>query len=387
VAGPRPVEERLHDLAVQPVREGDGDQDRRRGAAAGGAARDEEPGQESRGAGQADRGFGPVGEPRQGGVEQGVLEAPVQQAQDAQVGRVQGLEHVTDLGRGRVDAGEAPAGAAPANLGRERLPGALPEGKASPRDGVTLFVPVYNEEAILAETMPRLLRVAEELGRDLQLVIVDNGSTDATPAVLARLAEADPRIEVLRLPRPGVGAAMRAALPRLRHRLVLAIDADLTIDLGFVADAVRALDEGADAVIGNKDAGEQHRPPLRLVTSKVFTWVMTRGAGFPYHDVSIGAKGYRRSVLRRFEDRIGTGSKYVLEVLMAAHDAGLRIVEVPVACRDERESRFNLLHEGVHRFGHLFGLVLRRRLPALRLPRPLRRPAVARRRTAGASRA
>lgn len=286
-----------------------------------------------------------------------------------------------------MDAGEAPAGAAPANLGRERLPGALPEGKASPRDGVTLFVPVYNEEAILAETMPRLLRVAEELGRDLQLVIVDNGSTDATPAVLARLAEADPRIEVLRLPRPGVGAAMRAALPRLRHRLVLAIDADLTIDLGFVADAVRALDEGADAVIGNKDAGEQHRPPLRLVTSKVFTWVMTRGAGFPYHDVSIGAKGYRRSVLRRFEDRIGTGSKYVLEVLMAAHDAGLRIVEVPVACRDERESRFNLLHEGVHRFGHLFGLVLRRRLPALRLPRPLRRPAVARRRTAGASRA
>lgn len=285
-----------------------------------------------------------------------------------------------------MDAGETPAGAAPAKLGRERLPGALPEGKAS-RDGVTLFVPVYNEEAILAETMPRLLRVAGELGRDLQLVIVDNGSTDATPAVLERLAEADPRIEFLRLPRPGVGAAMRAALPRFRHRLVLAIDADLTIDLGFVADAVRALDEGADAVIGNKDAGEQHRPPLRLVTSKVFTWVMTRGAGFPYHDVSIGAKGYRRSVLRRFEDRIGTGSKYVLEVLMAAHDAGLRIVEVPVACRDERESRFNLLHEGVHRFGHLFGLVLRRRLPALGLPRPLRRAAVARRRTAGASRA
>ncbi|HEY7530524.1 MAG TPA: glycosyltransferase family 2 protein [Gemmatimonadota bacterium] len=295
---------------------------------------------------------------------------------------MQDVEHVSDLGRRRLDAGGTPAGVTPAELGRERLPGAGPGGKVPAPGGVSLFVPVYNEEAILAETMPRLLRVAEGLGRELQLVIVDNGSTDSTPAVLERLAEADRRIEPLRLPRPGVGAAMRAALPRFRHPFVLAIDADLTIDLGFVADAVRALDAGADAVIGNKDAGEQRRPLLRLATSKVFTWVMTRGAGFPFHDVSIGAKGYRSSVLRRFEERIETGSKYVLEVLMAAHDAGLRIVEVPVACRDERESRFNLLHEGVHRFGHLFGLVVRRRVGALR-PRRALRPPAARRPTTG----
>ena len=303
-------------------------------------------------------------------------------------------------------AGETPAWATPATLERERLADAGEPGKsarqaapgedpladgprrdAAQRDGVTLFVPVYNEEAILGETMPRLLREAERLGRDLQLVVVDNGSTDETPSVLQALAAADPRIDVLRLPRPGVGAAMRAALPHFRHRLVLAIDADLTIDLRFLADAVRALDEGADAVIGNKDAGEQRRPPLRLVTSKVFTWVLTRGAGFPFHDVSIGAKGYRRSLLRRFEDRIGTGSKYVLEVLMAAHEAGLRISEVPVTCHDERESRFNLVHEGIHRFGHLFGLVLRRRLGVLHPLRPLRKPkGVAGRPTAGTSR-
>ena len=101
-------------------------------------------------------------------------------------------------------------------------------------DAVTLFVPVFNEAEILSETMPHLLRAAEDAAGDIQLVIVDNGSTDATPAVVRALAEGDPRILGLRIPERGVGAALLAALPHLRHEHVVAVDADLAIDLAFV---------------------------------------------------------------------------------------------------------------------------------------------------------
>lgn len=226
-------------------------------------------------------------------------------------------------------------------------------------DAVSLFVPVYNEAATLPETMPRLLRAAEGVAREVQLVVVDNGSTDATPAVLDSLAGADPRVLGLRLPLRGVGAALRAALPHFRHTRVIAVDADLAVDLSFIGEALRRLDH-ADIVVGAKEARTQDRPLVRVLVSDLFVLVMRRGLGLPYHDVSIGAKAYRTAILHRYEGLIGRGSNYVLDILMQAHADGLRIEEVAVGCVDTRPSHFNLLHEGFYRFGHLFGLVLRR---------------------------
>lgn len=228
---------------------------------------------------------------------------------------------------------------------------------------VSLFVPAYNEAATLPVTMPRLLRVAEGLGREVQLVVVDNGSTDATTTVLEDLTRVDPRVLGLRIPLRGVGAALRAALPHFRHPRVIAVDADLAMDLYFIEEALRRLDHDADIVVGAKEAGTQHRPFIRVFVSDLFVFVMRRGLGLPYHDVSIGAKAYRTAVLHRYEALIGRGSNYVLDILLRAHADGLRIEEVAVSCNDTRPSHFNLFHEGFYRFGHLFRLVLRRLLP------------------------
>ncbi len=231
---------------------------------------------------------------------------------------------------------------------------------------VSLFVPVYNEAAILSDTMPRLLRSVEEVSPDVQLVIVDNGSTDATTAVAAELAAADPRIVALRIPERGVGSALRAALPHFRHERVVAVDADLAMDLAFISDSLRHMEEGADVVVGAKRSDVQDRPFLRVLVSGLFVFVMRHGLGVPFHDVSIGAKAYRRDLLQRNQHLIGRGSNYVIDVLVQAWRDGLRIEELSIACEDNRPSHFNLFHEGVYRFGHLFGLVLRRRLGLLR---------------------
>jgi len=244
-------------------------------------------------------------------------------------------------------------------------------------NSVSLFVPAYDEADTLGATMPRLLQAAEEVAANVQLVIVDNGSTDTTIAVARDLAATDPRIVPLRIPERGVGAALRAALPHLRHDAVVAVDADLAMDLSFVGDALGRLSGGADIVVGAKRTDAQDRPWLRVLVSDLFVFVMRRGLGVPFHDVSIGAKAYRKELLDRYERLIGRGSNYVIDVLVQAWRDGLRIEELSVACEDNRKSHFNLLHEGVYRFGHLFALVLRRRLGLLRRspsPTPDRHP-------------
>ena len=238
---------------------------------------------------------------------------------------------------------------------------------------VSLVVPAYNEADTLGDTMPRLLRAAEEVATNVQLVIVDNGSTDTTIAVARELAAGDPRIVPVRIPERGVGAALRAALPHLRHDAVVAVDADLAMDLSFVGDALGRLRRGADVVVGAKRTDAHDRPWLRVLVSDLFVFVMRRGLGVPFHDVSIGAKAYRKELLHRYERLIGRGSNYVIDILVQAWRDGLRIEELSVACEDNRKSHFNLLHEGVYRFGHLFALVLRRRTGLLR-PSPTPTP-------------
>lgn len=233
-------------------------------------------------------------------------------------------------------------------------------------EAVSLFVPVYNEAGLLTDTMPRLLSAAEEAARDVQLVIVDNGSTDATTTITRELAEEDPRIVGLRIPERGVGAALRAALPHFRHERIVAVDADLAMDLDFIRVALRRLRNGADVVVGAKRSDAQDRPFLRVLVSDLFVFLMRHGLGVPFHDVSIGAKAYRRTVLERYRHFIGRGSNYVIDVLFQAWRDGLRIEEISIACEDKRASHFNLVHEGFYRFGHLFALVVRRRVGLLR---------------------
>ena len=143
------------------------------------------------------------------------------------------------------------------------------------------------------------------------------------------------------------------------------MDADLAMDLAFIGEALERMDRGADVVVGAKRADAQDRPFLRVVVSDLFVFIMRRGLGVPFHDVSIGAKAYRTEHLRRYRHLIGRGSNYVIDVLVQAWRDGLRIEELSVACEDNRESHFNLVHEGFYRFGHLFALVARRRLGLL----------------------
>ncbi len=226
------------------------------------------------------------------------------------------------------------------------------------RTPFTVGIPVLNEEAILVPNTERLLAYLDTLGRDYEVIIGSNGSTDSTTTLGADLSRRFPRVSFFHIPEKGVGLAFKEFVRRARHPFLISVDMDLSVELAFVATAVDLL-ETYDIVVGSKKMGNQQRSLFRKLGSDSFLHATRLLLGLTYDDYSLAAKGFRLEVLRRFLDRINVGSSYVLEICYLTKLAGGRIVQVPVTCEDWRQSKFNLWHEAFYKYSHLVRLWLR----------------------------
>ena len=230
---------------------------------------------------------------------------------------------------------------------------------SDPRTPFTVGIPVYNEEAILVPNTERLLAYLDRLGREYEVLIGSNGSTDSTTALGIDLSRRFPQVAFFHVPERGVGLAFREFILRARYPLLISVDMDLSIDLDFVKRALILL-EDHEIVVGSKKLGKQKRSFVRRVASDTFLRIARVLLGIDYDDYSIAAKGYRVETVRRFAGRINEGSSYVIELCFLTKRAGGRIIQIPVECEDWRKSKFNLLHEAIYKYSHLFGLWLRR---------------------------
>jgi glycosyltransferase involved in cell wall biosynthesis len=226
------------------------------------------------------------------------------------------------------------------------------------RTPFTVGIPVYNEEAILVPNTERLLAYLDRLGREYEVLIGSNGSTDSTTALGIDLTRRFPQVAFFHVPERGVGLAFREFVLRARFPFLVSVDMDLSIDLDFVRRALSLL-EDHDIVVGSKKLGKQKRSFVRRVASDTFLRIARVLLGIDYDDYSIAAKGYRVETVRRFTDRINEGSSYVIELCFLTKRAGGQIVQIPVECEDWRKSKFNLVHEAFYKYSHLVGLWLR----------------------------
>jgi glycosyltransferase involved in cell wall biosynthesis len=227
------------------------------------------------------------------------------------------------------------------------------------RTPFTVGIPVLNEEAILVPNTERLLHYLDGLGRDYEVLIGSNGSTDSTTTLGADLSRRfASRVSFFHLPERGVGLAFKEFVRRARHPFLVSVDMDLSVDLEFVKTAVELL-ETHDIVVGSKKMGKQTRTLFRRLGSDSFLQATRLLLGLTYDDYSIAAKAFRVEVLRRFIDRVNEGSSYVLEICYLTKNLGGRITQVPVTCEDWRQSKFNLWHEALYKYSHLVRLWVR----------------------------
>jgi glycosyltransferase involved in cell wall biosynthesis len=226
------------------------------------------------------------------------------------------------------------------------------------RTAFTVGIPVLNEEAILVPNTERLLAYLDTLGREYEVIIGSNGSTDSTTTLGADLSRRFPKVSFFHLPEKGVGLAFKEFVRRAHHPFLVSVDMDLSVELGFIATAVDLL-ETHDIVVGSKKMGNQQRSLFRRLGSDSFLQATRLLLGLTYDDYSLAAKAFRVDVLRRFVDRINEGSSYVLEICYLTKLGGGRITQVPVSCEDWRQSKFNLWHEAIYKYSHLVRLWLR----------------------------
>lgn len=226
----------------------------------------------------------------------------------------------------------------------------------------TVAIPVYNEEAILVPNTERLLAFLDGLGRDYEIIIGSNGSTDSTTAIGVDLSRRFARVSFFHVPERGVGHAFRGFIDRARHPFLVSADMDLSVDLSFIPAALDLLDTH-DIVVGSKKLGHQKRSWLRKFGSDLFLRIARLLLGMAYEDYSIAAKAYRLDTVRRFKDRINDGSSYVIEICFLTQRSGGRVIQIPVSCEDWRASKFNLMNEAVYKYTHLLRLWLRNGRP------------------------
>lgn len=224
--------------------------------------------------------------------------------------------------------------------------------------GLTVFIPVYNEEPILEKNVRTVVDCVTKFGLPFEVVVGSNGSTDRTVEIGEALAKADPRVVFFHVPERGPGRAFAEGVRRARYDCFVTLDADLSFDMKFVDDALAGL-AANDAVVGSKGLGTQKRSWMRIVASNTFIRLTNLLLGMPYRDYSIGAKGYRTESIRPYLHKVDVHTFYTQQMLFELTRAKKRIVEIPVQCEDRRASRFNLLHEGFYRYGKLFALWFR----------------------------
>jgi glycosyltransferase involved in cell wall biosynthesis len=208
----------------------------------------------------------------------------------------------------------------------------MTDAQAEPaRPRLTFFFPAYNEEENVAETVRRALDdVGPLVDGSIEVLVVDDGSTDRTRAIGEELAAADPRVRVHSQPNRGYGGALRAGFANARGELIGFSDGDLQFDLAEMDRLLRRLDDPArpvDVVIGYRI--KRRDPPHRIFIAKTYNALVSIGFGLRVRDIDCAMKLFRREVFDGLP--LATDSPFLsAELLIKLRARGERIAQLGV---------------------------------------------------------
>ena len=197
----------------------------------------------------------------------------------------------------------------------------------SPAPGISVVVPVFNEEGNLRPLLEELLPVLRGLGLPFEVLFVDDGSRDGSPAILRDLAREHPEVEVWRLDRNhGLSSALDAGFRSARGEVIVTLDADRQCDPADIP-RLHALLAGHDMVCGWRR--DRRDPWWKRASSRIANGWRNRRTGESIADSTCPLKVFRAAVVPHLPPFDGMHRFYPT----LARLAGFRVVEVPVAHR------------------------------------------------------
>jgi glycosyltransferase involved in cell wall biosynthesis len=200
-----------------------------------------------------------------------------------------------------------------------------PLDRRDARAGVTVILPSFNEEEAVGDQVRAVSAVLARHGIEHEIIVVDDGSADATSA---RALEAGAR--VLRHPENrGYGAAIKAGIAAARHDTIAIIDADGTYPSDQIP-ALLALLEEADMAVGARTLDNVHIPWARRPAKWVLGWLANRIAGRRIPDLNSGLRVFRSDCVRQYFSVLSNRFSFTTTVTLALLADDYHVVYHPV---------------------------------------------------------
>jgi len=225
----------------------------------------------------------------------------------------------------------------------------------------SIVIPAYNEAVRIGETLRAALAYLENVSPQGELIVVNDGSTDAT-STIARGALAGAKVEARLLenfPNRGKGYAVRKGLLAAQRPIGLFSDADLSTPLEETPKLVEPIaNNEVDLAFGSRALDRsligQHQPWRREQGGRVFNLLVRLATGLPFWDTQCGFKLFRAEVAHEAFAHLTTdGFGYDPEVLYRAKKRGVRIAEVPVVWRNSAPTKVSPIKSSFDMFKHV----------------------------------
>jgi dolichyl-phosphate beta-glucosyltransferase len=228
---------------------------------------------------------------------------------------------------------------------------------------LSIIIPAFNEERRLPNTLERIHAHLMARKLDAEVIVIDDGSTDATPRVVSELSG---RYLELRLlsngQNRGKGFSVRHGMLEARGEIALFTDADLSTPIEEADKLLAAIrNDHYDVAIGsralNRDLIEVHQSSPRELAGIIFNRAVRWMTGMPFADTQCGFKAFRSqraSIV--FQQQRVPGFGFDPEILYLAHRHGLRVAEIPVRWAHDPATKVNVLTDSLQMLIDLVGI-------------------------------
>ena len=192
---------------------------------------------------------------------------------------------------------------------------------------LSVFLPAYNEEPNVRRAVEGVHAVADTLGLDYEIIVVNDGSADRTGEIAQEMMADIPRLRLAEhYPNRGYGGALKAGFAAAEGDLIAFVAADSQFDFGEISLFLAHIDR-ADVVCGYRTRRQDSF--IRRLNASLWNALIRLLFGYLCRDIDCGFKLLRRSVLERVH-LVSDGAMIDTELLAGARARGFRIAEVPV---------------------------------------------------------
>jgi glycosyltransferase involved in cell wall biosynthesis len=224
---------------------------------------------------------------------------------------------------------------------------------------LSLVIPAYNESSRLGNSLETVFAYLNQTDLGAEVIVVDDGSSDATVHVAQESFAAASNIQTSLIPvhpNRGKGYAVRTGLIAARAPIAIFFDADLSTPIEEIPKVVLPIErDGYDVVFGSRALDRSligvHQPWRREMGGRAFNLLVRLSTGLPFADTQCGFKAFRLSTCRPVIDAaVIDRFAFDVELLYLAQSMGLRLKEVPVRWDHNDGSKVNVLRDSLRMF-------------------------------------